>query len=431
MKKILIMLAILAVVRAVSAAETPPPPVPAPLTAVTTSVPPTASTVVTPAVTPADAVPPVPPAPTPPAMVPAPTSVAAVVETTVTNLSAGGVVPTGEPVALPGPESSDAVDAPAAPSTNTAPEIQPPSGNPDFERYRIIVDRKPFGAGAPLVNSNAINAAALAAANMGFTRNLRVSGWWKMDDGETKVAFVDNATKKGFLLALGQAGDDGTRLDTADFDAGTFTLTRGAETGTVTLDLSAPTGAPAAGGSSRGHSHGSPPGMPGMPGVTAATSGSSPSGPPPMPSSIASVNPAAAAARSLSYAERRRLRQEQIAPAVAAPTAPGAAVAPVPGGAPALAPAVPGTAPVAATTVSLPVNPSTVMPPALAQQAAVVPNPNAVAVPTPSPEEQQKALQEYQMEVIRKGLPPLPIPLTPEMDQQLVTEGVLPPQPPQ
>ncbi len=41
----------------------------------------------------------------------------------------------------------------------------------------------------------------------------------------------------------------------------------------------------------------------------------------------------------------------------------------------------------------------------------------------------QKHLQDYQMEVIRQGLPPLPIPLTPEQDSQLVKEGVLPPQP--
>ncbi len=55
--------------------------------------------------------------------------------------------------------------------------------------------------------------------------------------------------------------------------------------------------------------------------------------------------------------------------------------------------------------------------------------------PPPAPprlqgEELQKHLQQYQMEVIRKGLPPLPIPLTPEMDRQLVQEGVLPPQEP-
>ena len=56
------------------------------------------------------------------------------------------------------------------------------------------------------------------------------------------------------------------------------------------------------------------------------------------------------------------------------------------------------------------------------------------AVPRESPEEQalrraevRENLREYQMEVIRSGMPPLPIPLTEEMDEQLVSEGVLPP----
>lgn len=48
--------------------------------------------------------------------------------------------------------------------------------------------------------------------------------------------------------------------------------------------------------------------------------------------------------------------------------------------------------------------------------------------PPPTPEEVERRLQEYQMEALRRGLPPLPIPLTPEMDEQLVREGVLPPQ---
>lgn len=41
--------------------------------------------------------------------------------------------------------------------------------------------------------------------------------------------------------------------------------------------------------------------------------------------------------------------------------------------------------------------------------------------------EVRKQLQDYQMEVIRQGMPPLPVPLTPEMDAQLVNEGILPP----
>lgn len=40
-------------------------------------------------------------------------------------------------------------------------------------------------------------------------------------------------------------------------------------------------------------------------------------------------------------------------------------------------------------------------------------------------EELKAHLQSYQMEVIRNGMPPLPIPLTAEMDDQLVAEGVL------
>ncbi len=61
---------------------------------------------------------------------------------------------------------------------------------------------------------------------------------------------------------------------------------------------------------------------------------------------------------------------------------------------------------------------------------AATPPPPAEPPPPPkyTGEELTKHLQEYQMEVIRQGLPPLPIPLTAEMDAKLVQEGVLPPQ---
>lgn len=52
-----------------------------------------------------------------------------------------------------------------------------------------------------------------------------------------------------------------------------------------------------------------------------------------------------------------------------------------------------------------------------------------VEVPKPmyTGEELETHLQEYQMEVIRQGMPPLPVQLTPERDAQLVAEGYLPP----
>ena len=43
-------------------------------------------------------------------------------------------------------------------------------------------------------------------------------------------------------------------------------------------------------------------------------------------------------------------------------------------------------------------------------------------------QEIQESLRQYQMDVNRAGLPPLPLPLTKQMDDQLVAEGVLPPE---
>jgi hypothetical protein len=48
--------------------------------------------------------------------------------------------------------------------------------------------------------------------------------------------------------------------------------------------------------------------------------------------------------------------------------------------------------------------------------------------PTLTGEALQKHLENVQMDAIRNGLPPLPMPLSPAMDAQLVKEGVLPPQ---
>lgn len=54
--------------------------------------------------------------------------------------------------------------------------------------------------------------------------------------------------------------------------------------------------------------------------------------------------------------------------------------------------------------------------------------PKEPAVPRLSGEALKKHLENVQMDAIRNGLPPLPLPLTPEMDAQLVSEGVLDPQ---
>jgi hypothetical protein len=52
-----------------------------------------------------------------------------------------------------------------------------------------------------------------------------------------------------------------------------------------------------------------------------------------------------------------------------------------------------------------------------------------VEIPQPklTGEALEKHLQDYQMQVIREGLPPLPVQLSPDRDAQLVAEGYLPP----
>lgn len=63
---------------------------------------------------------------------------------------------------------------------------------------------------------------------------------------------------------------------------------------------------------------------------------------------------------------------------------------------------------------------------ALLQKTA--PTQQQPAAPQLTGEALKKHLENVQMDAIRNGLPPLPLPLTPEMDAQLVSEGVLDPQ---
>ncbi len=74
--------------------------------------------------------------------------------------------------------------------------------------------------------------------------------------------------------------------------------------------------------------------------------------------------------------------------------------------------------------------PSRVVVPTPRPRLAPTPEAASVEVETPrfqSQEELDTHLKQVQMDALRTGKPPLPIPLTPEMDEQLVREGVLPP----
>lgn len=196
-----------------------------------------------------------------------------------------------------------------------------------FERYQVILDRKPFGAAA----AQDMTATIVQPAPDSFAKNLKLSTIIEMDDGSIKVGFVDTRSGKSYMMAAGES-QDGIEVVTANWADEEAVLKQGDEMALIKFATGD---------------------------VQAIAPGASPRS-----SAGANTGPARP-----TWEERRRARAAQ-------------------------------------------------------------PPPTPVEPPKPkyTGEELTKHLQEYQMEVIRQGLPPLPIPLTPEMDAKLVSEGVLPAQ---
>ena len=195
---------------------------------------------------------------------------------------------------------------------------------PGFDRYEVILARKPFGAPPPAPEQ--VRPPPPKADS--FAMSLRLSMILESEDGEIRVGIVDTRNNKSFVLRVGEP-QEGYELVSASYEDGEAVLRQGEEM--ALLDISK--------------------------------------------SSFEEIAPSeqpqrldAARTRS-SYAERRRARAEQL------------------------------------------------------QREAAQPPPE----PKYTGAELERHLSEYQMEVIRQGLPPLPIPLTPEQDDQLVAEGYLPP----
>lgn len=194
-----------------------------------------------------------------------------------------------------------------------------------FDRYQVILDRKPFGELPPA--DSLVNAVPQAES---FAKSLRLSTIIDVDDGATmKVGFVDTRTGKSYMLMPGDPAIDGIEVVSASWADEEAILKQGAEMALIKIasgEVQAITAAEQQRREQQAVQQGRP-----------------------------------------SYEERRRMRQREQ------------------------------------------------------EQEEPPPQPRYTG------EALKKHLQEYQMEVIRQGLPPLPIPLTPEMDQQLIREGVLPP----
>jgi len=198
----------------------------------------------------------------------------------------------------------------------------PQDDSVSFERYRGIITRKPFGEPPPAPQAPA----PVFKPEDSFAKDLTMCAL--LDDSETgiRIGLVNKKTKNNFYLSIGDT-EDGIELVSANWDDEEAVLRKGSEMAVVKLQSGVIT-----------------------------------------PLSPAEQQTMKAKSKRLSYAERRKARQEarKRPPRQVEPKLKGAAL--------------------------------------------------------------EQHLKEYQMEVIRQGLPPLPIPLTKDMDDQLVSEGVLPPQ---
>jgi hypothetical protein len=188
-----------------------------------------------------------------------------------------------------------------------------------FKRYQLILDKQPFGQEPPEADIVQV------PASQSFARNLRLSMLFEGPDGTTRAGIVDAASKKSYILRIGEP-QDGLEVVEADVKTSEAMIRKDNEVALFKLE------------SGTGEQ----------------------------------ISRTEQSSRQSSYADRRRALLQKIEE----------------------------------------------------RQQPPEPPPE----PTLTGDALQKHLENVQMDAIRNGLPPLPMPLTPAMDAQLVKEGVLPPQ---
>jgi hypothetical protein len=267
----------------------------------------------------------------------------------------------------------------------------------NFSRYEVILDRKPFGqelAPAP---------ALVIPPGESVVNKVKMTAVVRDEAGVVRVGIVDLKDKRNYLLGIGESLGE-LEVVEADYELERARLRRGPEDYWVSMlggsnRFEAVTGAPA--GESRGTTK--------EPATTAAA---------PAPRPFALSPRASHPARKgeldqrLSYALRRL--QRDAARRRAEETA-GSETGLVEGR------VASGTSGVlragqagAKTAAGDDAEVARVMQALNSQQDEL------------TPEEVAQLLQEYQKTLIRSGQTPLPIPLTPDTDAQLVGEGYLP-----
>lgn len=315
-----------------------------------------------------------------------------------------------------------------------------------YDRYAVIETRMPFGDESAAAALAAAAAVASQPVVESFTKVLKMCAITRNRfNGKVQVGIVNTLTKKNYFLYEGDT-EDGMELVKADYESEKALVRKGAEE--VWMDMTAIVSAAIPSGPAAAR-------MPGMriPSASQMAPGSLPGVSTGMPSPVDS---GASSSQSTSEIQRRsssrqfghgRSRESGESAPQAGVEGAGGVVAPrpastegVPGVNSLMSPtttAVPGgAAGVVRTTSAVTISSPGAAAATLSASASdtTLPNTGVRVVDHRttsklSSVELQRKLQEYQMNLIRSGGqlgPPLPMQLTPEMDAQLVNEGVLP-----
>lgn len=271
-----------------------------------------------------------------------------------------------------------------------------------FERYGVILDRKPFGEEVIPVAA----AANLVSPEQSFTAKFKMVAVTRdRTTGVIAVGLVDLKSNRSYMLGVGDS-IEGVEVVEADYTTERARLRRTPEDYWVSM------------GSGSNHfevaGHDAPPANP--PPAFGAGPRPGPGGPPPGMMGPGRMRPGpqpqSYSARKQSREEiriRRELEKMKMAEAqrlkASKTNEPSVSVASVRSGK-----GKGNAAPLSETAQ------------ALLEKLGRSEDADL------SQEEVNALLQQYQKELIRSGQTPLPIPLTPETDRALVEEGVLPPQ---
>ncbi len=246
---------------------------------------------------------------------------------------------------------------------------------PDFSRYQIILDKMPFGR---LVQPPAPSAAPSVSAPVQPPLKNILKLVAIVEDPEPRAGFVRAAaarpvsgsrppgtvpTMDGFYLRVGETSDQGETLIRIDAERGAAVLLKDGEQHTLSMRDAS---------SAAGQAGTAMPRQPGRVTLTLPAGGAISFGTSPTASFVSERRPPPSGSYAARLEARRRARERRNEELMA-----------------------------------------------LATNAA-----------RPPPEVLEKQLREYNLHLIRQrgeAGPPLPIPLTPEEDELLVKEGVLPP----